>query len=151
MECEASCFNALWMMVLSRHYCSVWKGKRLHSPGNEGILCVGMREDAEDLNEFNSWDVLGAMLMMTLVPAVMNYTFNDRDVVGSIVIAGIGSVISLSVFVLSLLTHWGIISKVVNLFGVVLTTLYIMLAVYFWCCDSEDSPTAEPETVTTQQ
>lgn len=105
-----------------------------------------MSEETEDLNEFNSWDILGAMLMLTLVPAIMHFVFNDREVVGSVVIAGIGVLISLAVFSLSLLTRWRIIGRIVNLLGTVLTTLYIVLAVYLWVWggDAEDGADTAP-------
>lgn len=110
-----------------------------------------MSDEAEDLNEFNSWDTLGAMLMLTMVPAIMNYVFNEQDVVGSAVIAGIGVVISVTVFGLALLTRWRLISRVVNLLGCVLTTLYIALSVYFWVWGGDDEETASSETPTVQQ
>lgn len=110
-----------------------------------------MSDEAEDLNEFNSWDTLGAMLMLTTVPAVMNYVFNDKDVVGSAVIAGIGVVISVAVFALALLTRWRIISRVVNLLGCVLTTLYIALSVYLWVWGGDAAETVSSEPPTVQQ
>ncbi len=110
-----------------------------------------MSEEAEDLNEFNSWDTLGAMLMLTMVPAVMNFVFNEKDVVGSVVIAGIGIVISVAVFGLALLTRWRIISRVVNLLGCVLTTLYIALSVYLWVWGGDDAETVSSEPPTVQQ
>ena len=99
-----------------------------------------MSVDAEDLNEFNSWDVLGAMLMITMVPAVMNFVFNGQDVLGSAVIGGVGVLLSLAAFALSLLTHWSIISRIVNLMGTVLTFFYIALAVYLWVWGGEPEP-----------
>ncbi len=110
-----------------------------------------MSDEAEDLNEFNSWDTLGAMLMLTMVPAIMNYVFNEQDVVGSAVIAGIGVVISVAVFALALLTRWRIISRVVNLMGCVLTTLYIALSVYLWVWGGDDEDAVSPEPPTVQQ
>lgn len=114
-----------------------------------GILCADMREAAEDLNEFNSWDILGAMLMITMVPAIMNFVFNDKDVVSSVVIAGIGVLISLAVFVISLLTRWRIIGVIVNLLGTVLTILYIAVTVYLWVwgVGSEQNADALPQQV----
>ncbi len=108
-----------------------------------------MREAAEDLNEFNSWDILGAMLMITMVPAIMNFVFNDKDVVSSVVIAGIGVLISLAVFVISLLTRWRIIGVIVNLLGTVLTILYIAVTVYLWVwgVGSEQNADALPQQV----
>lgn len=103
------------------------------------------------MNEFNSWDTLGAMLMLTMVPAIMNYVFNEQDVVGSAVIAGIGVVISVAVFLLALLTRWRIISRVVNLLGCVLTTLYIALSVYLWVWGGDDAETVSSEPPTVQQ
>lgn len=103
----------------------------------------GMSEDAEDLNEFNSWDILGAMLMITMVPAIMNFVFNGQDVLGSAVIGGVGVLLSLAVFGLSLLTHWSIISRIVNLLGTVLTILYIALAVYLWVWGGESEPASD--------
>lgn len=116
-----------------------------------GYTLPDMSEEAEDLNEFNSWDTLGAMLMLTMVPAVMNFVFNEKDVVGSVVIAGIGIVISVAVFGLALLTRWRIISRVVNLLGCVLTTLYIALSVYLWVWGGDDAETVSSEPPTVQQ
>lgn len=110
-----------------------------------------MSDEAEDLNEFNSWDTLGAMLMLTMVPAIMNFVFNDQDVVGSAVIAGIGVVISVAVFGLSLLTRWRIISRVVNALGCVLTALYIALCVYLWVWGGDDTEPVSADAPTVQQ
>lgn len=110
-----------------------------------------MSEETEDLNEFNSWDILGAMLMLTQVPAIMHFVFNDKELVGSVVIAGIGALISLSVFGLSLLTRWRIIGRIVNLLGAVLTTLYIAIAVYLWGWDGETAESADAAPPTVQQ
>lgn len=118
----------------------------MQKSSTQGIIRADMSEETEDLNEFNSWDILGAMLMLTLVPAIMHFVFNDREVVGSVVIAGIGVLISLAVFSLSLLTRWRIIGRIVNLLGTVLTTLYIVLAVYLWVWggDAEDGADTAP-------
>lgn len=102
------------------------------SEGGQGILACDMSEEPEDLNEFNSWDVLGAMLMLTLVPAIMYFVFNDKELVMTGIIAAVGVVISVAVFLLALVTHWRVISKVVNMLGWVLTLLYIAVAVYLW-------------------
>lgn len=118
----------------------------MQKSSTQGIIRADMSEETEDLNEFNSWDILGAMLMLTLVPAIMHFVFNDKEVVGSVVIAGIGVLISLAVFALSLLTRWRIIGRIVNLLGTVLTTLYIVLAVYLWVWggDAEDDADTAP-------
>ncbi len=110
-----------------------------------------MNAETEDLNEFNSWDILGAMLMLTLVPGIMNFVFNDKDIVGSAVIAGIGAVISFAVFGLSLLVRGRMISRLVNLLGAVLTTLYIVIAVYFWGWHGNGEEDADSEPPTVQQ
>lgn len=104
-----------------------------------------MSEDTEDLNDFNGWDILGAMLFLMIVPAILNYVFNEKDVVGSSVLAGVGVLLSLAVFGLFQLTRWRLISRIVNFLGVVLTTLYIAVAVYCWVWGGEDetAPTEE--------
>ena len=116
-------------------------------PG-QGILSTDMSEEPEDLNEFNSWDILGAMLMLTIVPAVFNFVFNNQDITGSCVIAAIAVVVSLLVFGLSVLTRWKIIGKIVNLLGNVLTVGYIVLAIYLWTSGGtapvpEETPVSE--------
>ena len=116
-------------------------------PG-QGILSTDMSEEPEDLNEFNSWDILGAMLMLTIVPAVFNFVFNNQDITGSCVIATIAVVVSLLVFGLSVLTRWKIIGKIVNLLGNVLMVGYIALAIYLWTSGGtapvpEETPVSE--------
>ncbi len=91
-----------------------------------------MSEEPEDFNAFNSWDVLGAMLMLTLVPAIMYFVFNDKELVMTCIIAGIGVAVSVVVFLLAMVTRWRIIGRIVNLLGCVLTALYIAVAVYLW-------------------
>lgn len=118
---------------------------------DEGILLPDMSAESEDLNEFNCWDTLGAMLMLTMVPAIMNFVFNEKDVVGSAVIAGIGVLISVVVFGLALLTRWRIISRIVNLMGCVLTTLYIALSVYLWVWGGDERESNLPDAAAVQQ
>lgn len=118
---------------------------------DEGILLPDMSAESEDLNEFNCWDTLGAMLMLTMVPAIMNFVFNEKDVVGSAVIAGIGVLISVAVFGLALLTRWRIISRIVNLMGCVLTTLYIALSVYLWVWGGDEGEANLPDEAAVQQ
>ncbi|MBR1982904.1 MAG: hypothetical protein IKA23_09170 [Akkermansia sp.] len=102
-----------------------------------------MNEPQEDYNAFNSWDNFGATLMMCSVPAVMNFVFTkEHDIFFSLVLAGIGLLVSLVVLVLSLVTRWRIIGAFVNLAGMVLTGLFWAYASYCWWIQ-EDTP-AEP-------
>lgn len=100
-----------------------------------------MNEPQEDYNAFNSWDNFGATLMMCSVPAVMNFVFSkEHDIISSLVLAGIGLLVSLVVLALSLITRWRIIGALVNLAGMVLTGLFWAYASYYWWIQ-EDSTT----------
>lgn len=112
--------------------------------GEVGILFPDMSEEPEDFNAFNSWDVLGAMLMLTLVPAIMYFVFSDKELVMTCIIAGIGVAVSVVVFLLAMVTRWRIIGRIVNLLGCVLTTLYIAVAVYMWVWGGDEPEPALP-------
>lgn len=91
-----------------------------------------MNEEEEDFNAFNSWDCLGATALLGIMPAVLNFIFNDKDLISTALLGAVGLIISLAVFVLSLITHWRIIGVLVNLAGCILTPIYIGITLYFW-------------------
>lgn len=92
-----------------------------------------MSEEDEDFNAFNSWDCLGATALLGIMPAVLNFIFNDKDLISTALLAAVGLIISLAVFALALITRWRIIGVLVNLAGWILTPIYIAIAVYCWC------------------
>lgn len=92
-----------------------------------------MNEEEEDFNAFNSWDCLGATALLGIMPAVLNFIFNDKDLISTALLGTVGLIISLAVFVLSLITHWRIIGVLVNLAGCILTPIYFGIAIYCWC------------------
>lgn len=92
-----------------------------------------MNEEEEDFNAFNSWDCLGATALLGIMPAVLNFIFNDKDLISTALLGAVGLIISLAVFVLSLITHWRIIGVLVNLAGCILTPIYFGITLYFWC------------------
>lgn len=131
--------------VASSLFCGVWV-KEIAISAAAGYTVAAMSDEPEDFNAFNSWDILGAMLMLTLVPAIMNFVFNDKELLVTAVIAGIGVVVSLAVFLLALVTRWRIIGRLVNVLGCVLTTLYFAVAIYlwFWAGDEDEAQPGEP-------
>ena len=92
-----------------------------------------MEEEAqEDFNAFSSADCAGAVLMLGIVPAVMNYIF-FRENMGTTVVLGAGAAgLAALVFLFSYLTGWRIISTLVNLAGCILVPAYIAAAVWLW-------------------
>lgn len=112
-----------------------------------------MSSEPEEINnDFNSWDCFGASLMLGITPAILNFVFNDKDIVSTVILAGIGVLVAVAVLILSLVTRWRLIGLLVNFFGWVLTVIYIAFAVYMWWPkDEEGQPAAEPETQEVQQ
>lgn len=105
-----------------------------------------MSEEQEDFNAFNHWDCLGASLMLGITPAILNFTFNDKDVVSTALIGGVGVMIALVVWLVALITRWRLVGALVNVVGAVLTVCYIAIAVYLWIPKGEEiQAEAEPE------
>ncbi|MGN0865006.1 MAG: hypothetical protein ACI4P8_02535 [Akkermansia sp.] len=91
-----------------------------------------MSEPQEDFNAFNSWDCFGASLMLGGTPAILNYVFNNHEIVSSVLLAAIGVTVAVVVFLLALVTRRRLIGYLVNTVGWVLTLVYIGIAVYCW-------------------
>lgn len=91
-----------------------------------------MSQEPEDYNAFNCWDSLGAVLMLTLTPALLNYVFNDQNITLSVVIIIVGVILSLLVCGLALFTHARVVSNIVNLLGGILTVVYVAVTVYYF-------------------
>lgn len=102
-----------------------------------------MSQEPEDFNAFTHWDCFGATLMLGLTPAIMNFVFNDKELVSTVLLAGIGLLVALVVWLLAFVTRWRIIGKLVNMAGLVLTLIYIGVAVYCWWPSGETE--ASPE------
>lgn len=92
-----------------------------------------MSDEEEDFNAFDSWDCLGASLMLAIMPAALNFIFNDKDLISTALLGIVGVAVSGAVFLLALVTRWRIIGTLVNLAGCVLTPIYVAIAVYCWC------------------
>lgn len=111
-----------------------------------------MSSEPEEINnDFNSWDCFGASLMLGITPAILNFVFNDKEIVSTVILAGIGFLIACVVWLLAVVTRWRLIGVLVNLFGCVLTCLYIGIAVYMWMPSGEDEQPAAAETQEVQQ
>lgn len=103
-----------------------------------------MSIDSEEINnDFNSWDCFGATLMLGITPAILNFVFNDKDIVSTVVLAAIGGLIAFVVLVLALVTRWRIIGDLVNWGGWLLTLAYITFAVIMWLPSGEEEASAE--------
>lgn len=104
-----------------------------------------MSEQPEDFNAFDHWDCFGATLMLGLTPAIMNFVFNDKELVSTAAFAGVGMLVALVVLLLAFVTRWRIIGVLVNAVGWILTVLYIGVAVYCWwpTDDAEEEMPAE--------
>lgn len=103
-----------------------------------------MSEAQEDFNAFDHWDCFGASFMLGVTPAVLNFVFNDKEIVSTAILGAVGVAISLVVLLLALITRWRFIGVVLNWVGAVLTTCYIAFAVYMWVEMASDTPDIEP-------
>lgn len=92
-----------------------------------------MSEEEEDFNAFNCWDCLGASLMLAIMPAALNFIFNDKDLVSTAILGVIGVGISVAVFLVAFITRWRIVGTLVNIAGWILTPIYIVIAITCWC------------------
>ncbi len=91
-----------------------------------------MAEEPEDLNAFNSEDCGGAVLMLGIVPAVLNYVFN-KEQMGLTITFGVGALLLAgAVYLLAKLTQWAAVGRVVNLVGCILVPAYVVIAVMLW-------------------
>lgn len=91
-----------------------------------------MSQEPEDFNAFTPADCFGATLMLGLTPAILNFVFNDMDIVSTACWAGGGFVVACIVWLAAFVTRWRIIGEFLNIVGMVLTIVYIAVAVYFW-------------------
>lgn len=91
-----------------------------------------MSEPQEDFNAFNSWDCFGASLMLGMTPALLNYVFNNHEIVSSVFLAAMGVAVAVGVLLVSLVTRRRLVGYVVNTAGWVLTLVYIGIAAYCW-------------------
>lgn len=111
-----------------------------------------MSSEPEEINnDFNSWDCFGASLMLGITPAILNFVFNDKDIVSTVILAGIGVLAAFAVLILSLVTRWRLIGLLVNFVGWVLTIIYIAFAVYMWWPKDEETLPESTETQEVQQ
>lgn len=102
--------------------------------------------DSEQVsNDFNSWDCLGAGLMLGITPAILNFVCNDKDIVSTVIIAGIGVIIALVVWLAALITRSRLVGVLVNWAGGALTVLYIAIALYFCFAASSEKEEAGAE------
>lgn len=88
--------------------------------------------EQEDFNTFDSYDCLGAMLTLGIVPVAISYILLDNLPL-AITFGIIAVLCAGAIFLLALLTHWKIIPRIVDMLGIILTPLYIAIAVWIWC------------------
>lgn len=105
-----------------------------------------MSSEPEEINnDFNSWDCFGASLMLGITPAILNFVFNDKEIVSTVILAGVGFLAATAVWLLAVVTRWRLIGVLVNFFGWVLTTIYIAFAVVMWWPSGEEAPADSDE------
>lgn len=103
-----------------------------------------MSSEPEEINnDFNSWDCFGASLMLGITPAILNFVFNDKEIVSTVILAGVGFLAAAVVWLLAVVTRWRLIGVLVNFFGWVLTLAYIAFAVYMWWPDPKEDEAEE--------
>lgn len=100
----------------------------------------GMDEETRDFNAFNYLDSGGAVALLAVVAAALNYTFNDKNVTWSVLIVLVGLAAALVVGALQYFTGQDRVGKLVCLVGGALTILYVIIAVLAWSSDEEDAP-----------
>lgn len=85
----------------------------------------------EDFNTFNHHDCGGAMLMLSIPPAVISFVLLDNQTL-AIILGAAAVFVSAIVYLLAYLTHWKIIPRIVDLLGMILTPLYAIAAVWLF-------------------
>ncbi len=122
--------------------------KWIASPARAGYT-ARMAEQEEDFNAFNSLDSAGAVLMLGIAPAVMNYIFFKEEMTLTCIL-GAGAVgLAALVYLLFSLTGWRVIGSIVNLVGCILVPIYLAAAIWLWC--SPYAPTARAKATPPQQ
>ncbi|MGN0875584.1 MAG: hypothetical protein ACI4OZ_10420 [Akkermansia sp.] len=99
-----------------------------------------MDEETRDFNAFNYLDSGGAVALLGVVAAALNYTFNDKNVTWSVLIVLVGLAAALVVGALQYFTGQDRVGKLVCLVGGALTILYVIIAVLAWSSDEEAAP-----------
>ena len=100
----------------------------------------GMDEETRDFNAFNYLDSGGAVALLAVVAAALNYTFNDKNVTWSVLIVLVGLAAAVVVGALQYFTGQDRVGKLVCLVGGALTILYVIIAVLAWSSDEDDAP-----------
>lgn len=98
-----------------------------------------------DYNEFNSWDCGGAATMLAGVPAVLYFVFSEHDYVGTAVLLAVAAGIGLFVFLVAHLVNSRIVSRLLQLVGIVLCIIYWGYAIHMWSTSSRINGPAAPE------
>lgn len=91
-----------------------------------------MADKEEDLNAFNVWDSAGAVVMLGIAPAAMVYVFNDHDVVGAAMCAGIALLAGAATYLAGVVFPGRALGRIVNFVACVLTPVYIIVAIWLW-------------------
>ncbi len=91
------------------------------------------RFSPKNSENLGSWDCAIAVLMLGITPIAIHYVFGDRGDYKELIpmVAGV-CVAALAVFLLVALTGWRIIGKIVNILGIILTIIYIVIAIQEW-------------------
>ncbi len=69
--------------------------------------------------------------MLGVAPALISYVLLENLAL-AITFGVIAVVLAAAVYLLSLMTHWKIIPRIVDLMGMVLTPVYVAIAVWIW-------------------
>lgn len=98
----------------------------------DGKRYTGAVMEQEDFNAFEWYDTAGAILFLGLVPAALNFAFNDHDLVWTGLILSIAVAAALVVSAVQYFTHWRSIGVVVNYAAWGLVILYAVLMYTLW-------------------
>ena len=77
-------------------------------------------------NVFGRWDSVFASMMIAIVPAVVAYVFEDKNISKMVLWGGVSVAVGGAVFLLSFVFSKKLLSFLVNLMG------YIFLGIYIW-------------------
>lgn len=112
----------------------------------------GMDEEPQDFNAFNHWDSAGAVLLLAIAAAALNYTFNDKNITWSAIIVIVGVAAAVVVFFLQFITKSKHVGSIVCYVGGILTLLYLLLAILGWRgVLNEPDPVSPPQEEAPQQ
>lgn len=110
-----------------------------------------MSEQPEDYNAFNKWDAVGASAMLGLFPAVMHFIFSGHDIPGTLSWLVLPVVAAVAVYVCGFIVPGKLLGRVVNMSGLVLTPVFLVIALIRWADVIERDFSSRETAPSTQQ